>query len=65
VCKDGIDNDGDGRTDYPADPDCSSPTDPAERVAACADGLDNDTDGKTDYPADPQCTSADDTAEKV
>jgi serine/threonine protein kinase len=65
VCKDGRDNDTDGKTDYPADPDCSSPTDPAEKVAACADGRDNDTDGKTDYPADPQCTSADDTAEKT
>ncbi|MCA1678179.1 MAG: serine/threonine protein kinase [Actinobacteria bacterium] len=65
VCKDGLDNDSDGKTDYPADPDCSSPTDPAEKAAACADGRDNDTDGKTDYPADPQCTSADDTAEKT
>jgi serine/threonine protein kinase len=65
VCKDGVDNDRDGRTDYPADPDCSSPTDPAERVTACADGIDNDSDGKVDYPADPQCTSADDTAERT
>jgi len=65
VCKDGLDNDSDGKTDYPADPDCRSPTDPAEKVAACADGRDNDTDGKTDYPADPQCTSTDDTAEKI
>jgi serine/threonine protein kinase len=65
VCKDGLDNDSDGKTDYPADRDCSSPTDPAEKAAACADRLDNDSDGKTDYPADPQCTSADDTAEKI
>jgi serine/threonine protein kinase len=65
VCKDGLDNDSDGRTDYPADPDCRSPTDPAEKVTACADGLDNDSDGKKDYPADPQCTSADDIAEKT
>jgi serine/threonine protein kinase len=65
VCKDGLDNDSDGKTDYPSDPDCRSPTDPAEKVTACADGRDNDSDGKTDYPADPQCTSTDDTAEKI
>ncbi len=27
ACSDGIDNDGDGKIDYPADPGCSSPTD--------------------------------------
>jgi hypothetical protein len=29
-CTDGIDNDGDGTVDYPADPDCISPTDNTE-----------------------------------
>lgn len=29
-CNDGADNDGDGRTDYPADPGCASPTDTSE-----------------------------------
>ena len=29
-CTDGIDNDGDGTVDYPADPDCVSPTDGTE-----------------------------------
>jgi hypothetical protein len=27
ACSDGIDNDGDGKVDYPADPGCSSPSD--------------------------------------
>ena len=30
-CQDGIDNDGDGNVDYPADPDCSSATEALER----------------------------------
>lgn len=29
-CSDGIDNDGDGKTDYPADPDCTSADDDSE-----------------------------------
>lgn len=29
-CSDGIDNDGDGKIDYPADPDCTSPSDNTE-----------------------------------
>jgi MYXO-CTERM domain-containing protein len=29
-CEDGIDNDGDGLIDYPADPGCTSPTDDSE-----------------------------------
>ena len=65
ACKNDLDDDEDGKTDYPADPDCTSPTDKAEKVAACADDKDNDEDGKTDFPADPQCTSADDTAEAL
>lgn len=31
-CSDGVDNDGNGFTDYPADPNCSSPFDDSERV---------------------------------
>jgi hypothetical protein len=68
-CADGVDNDGDGKTDYPADPGCSSAADdsespdPAAPAAQCADGLDNDGDGKTDYPADPGCASAADDSE--
>ena len=30
ACDDGADNDGDGKTDYPADPDCTSPDDDNE-----------------------------------
>ncbi len=50
TCSDGIDNDSDGRPDYPADPGCSSPTDTTETDAAlpCDDGLDNDADGLID-----------------
>jgi hypothetical protein len=31
-CNDGVDNDGDGQTDYPSDPGCSGPGDPSEGV---------------------------------
>src|SRR5262249_38493854 len=30
ACRDGIDNDHDGKTDYPADPGCASPDDTSE-----------------------------------
>lgn len=68
ACSDGIDNDGDGRTDYPSDPGCSSATDDDERDstgggAACNDGIDNDGDGWVDYPQDPGCTTQFDTTE--
>jgi uncharacterized repeat protein (TIGR03806 family) len=51
-CSDGIDNDGDGLTDYPADPGCEPGgiEDPA-----CQDGIDNDGDGATDAPWDLGC----------
>jgi hypothetical protein len=67
-CSDGRDNDGDGFTDYPADPGCTSAADDTESPnppppAQCADGTDNDDDGFTDYPADPGCTSATDDTE--
>ncbi|MEZ4399059.1 MAG: hypothetical protein R3B06_03525 [Kofleriaceae bacterium] len=66
ACADGRDDDGDGRTDYPADPGCQSPTDDDEAddcpsgpgCPACADGIDNDGDGLTDYPADLGCAAA-------
>ncbi|MBA3737054.1 MAG: DNRLRE domain-containing protein [Actinobacteria bacterium] len=68
ACSDGQDNDGDGLTDYPADPGCTSvsdtdETDPPPPSPACSDGLDNDSDGLTDHPADPGCTDASDTDE--
>lgn len=53
ICSDGLDNDGDGRTDYPFDPGCESAGDPAEDdplvPRACSDGLDNDGDGLVDF----------------
>jgi len=68
ACNDGVDNDGDGYTDYPADPGCSSKGDNNEAnstppPAACGDGADNDGDGYTDYPSDPGCSSTSDNDE--
>ena len=63
ACSDGIDNEGDGLVDYPADPGCSdgSDTDEADPVPlACQDGLDNDGDGLVDYPGDPGCSDSTD-----
>lgn len=61
-CNDRIDNDGDGKIDYPAEPGCSSGLDNNEAdpspLPVCADGRDNDRDGYIDYPADPQCLAA-------
>ena len=65
-CSDGIDNDGDGKIDFPNDPGCSSATDDDEtdgRKPQCSDGVDNDGDGKIDFPNDPGCTSANDDSE--
>ncbi len=71
-CSDGLDNDSDGRTDYPTDPGCSSNTDndeldvpqpPPAPTYQCSDGLDNDSDGRTDYPTDPGCSSSTDNDE--
>ena len=59
VCEDGLDNDGDGRTDYPADLGCSAAVDGDETdLPACLDLRDNDGDARTDYPGDPGCSSA-------
>ncbi len=74
-CMDGVDNDNDGKTDFPTDTGCSSATDTSENSdssggggggggpALCADGIDNDGDGKTDFPTDTGCSSATDTSE--
>ena len=62
-CSDGIDNDGDGLTDFPADPGCDDANDDDETdapVFQCSDGIDNDGDGLTDFPADPGCDDAND-----
>ncbi len=59
-CFDEVDNDGDGATDYPADPGCvlALDDDEIDPPTQCFDGVDNDGDGATDYPADPGCVSA-------
>jgi hypothetical protein len=63
-CSDGVDNDGDGKIDYPADGGCASAGDTSEIGSAqCSDGVDNDGDGKVDFPADGGCTSATDNNE--
>jgi hypothetical protein len=59
-CGDGLDNDDDGQTDFPADTGCTSANDPWE-TADCSDGIDNDMDGTIDYDpegdGDPGCSS--------
>ena len=59
-CGDGLDNDGDGFTDFAGgDPGCVDALDAGERgpTLPCDDGLDNDGDALADYPADPGCAS--------
>lgn len=65
-CGDGSDNDGDGFTDYPDDPSCTSLSDNSEApfdYVQCNNGLDDDGDGYIDYPDDPSCDNATDTSE--
>jgi hypothetical protein len=62
-CDDGQDNDGDGKVDYPDDPDCVSKDDDSEKPRQCGDGKDNDGDGRIDHPADAGCTSTEDDSE--
>lgn len=59
-CGDGIDNDGDGRTDI-NDPQCVCANDPSESSLerACSDQCDNDGDGLVDAE-DPGCTGPED-----
>jgi hypothetical protein len=55
ACSDGLDNDGDGKIDYPADPGCSSAADTNETdPPACSNGIDDDGDGLSDSN-DPSC----------
>jgi len=57
ACTNGVDDDGDGLVDFPADKGCLSPEDEGERSFdfQCDNGLDDDSDGATDFPADPRC----------
>jgi len=64
ACANGVDDDGDGYTDFPNDPDCFESTDTDEGPNnACSNGEDDDGDGKTDWPNDPGCTDAYDNTE--
>ncbi|MEN0061172.1 MAG: hypothetical protein AAGA48_03425 [Myxococcota bacterium] len=62
ACSDGLDNDGDGLTDWPREPGCATPDDTTEDdpfvPPGCADGVDNDGDGQADFPNDPNCIAA-------
>src|SRR3989344_3913545 len=57
-CSDGVDNDGDGLKDFPADLGCTSADDDTEAPnpppPACSNGTDDDGDGFTDAN-DPNC----------
>lgn len=67
-CSNGADDDGDGKTDYPFDPGCESPSDDDEADPAtapvCSNGMDDDTDTLVDYPNDFGCASAAGTSEE-
>ena len=74
ACDNERDDDGDGRIDFPNDPDCDSPGDTDEThetgpppnpppAAACDNARDDDGDGLVDFPNDPDCDSSDDTDE--
>jgi hypothetical protein len=68
ACRNGLDDDADGRADHPADAGCASADDTSERSARlCDNGLDDDADGLVDWRADgsgdPQCSSLTDNTE--
>jgi hypothetical protein len=54
ACSDGVDQDGDGRFDFPQDPGCASAA-AAFEDPACDNGADDDGDGLADFPDDPGC----------
>ena len=61
ACSDGLDNDGDGRSDLGPDPGCASAADTSELSSRqCDNGQDDDADGKVDWrgdgSGDPHCT---------
>jgi hypothetical protein len=66
-CSDGLDDDGDGLTDYPNDPGCTDAQDPDERGPSfeCDNGIDDDLNGQSDYPNDMGCTNAMDALEST
>ncbi len=53
ACANGIDDDGDGRADFPADPGCLFASSVLENPQ-CDDDLDNDGDGTVDWDGGPR-----------
>jgi len=66
ACRNGVDDDGDGRSDFPTDLGCRSALDGSEYepTLACDDGIDNDADTFADWPGDVGCSSQTDTNER-
>lgn len=70
-CSNGIDDDGDRRLDFPADPDCPNrdyTLEAGTTVRQCSNGVSDgndlgDGDTLADYPDDPGCLSAADNSE--
>ncbi len=70
-CEDGLDNDGDGKIDFPLEPGCDAPNDNSESdecpsgptCPQCSNGADDDANGFTDYPNDVSCDYAADPLE--
>jgi hypothetical protein len=63
-CSDGIDNDGDGLTDHPADPGCRFPTARIEDPQ-CDNGVDDDGDGGVDFAGTPPDADCEDPSQKA
>ncbi|MSP71021.1 MAG: hypothetical protein EXR76_02310 [Myxococcales bacterium] len=66
ACRNGVDDDGDGRTDHPSDRGCMNPDDGEEAgepaLPECIDAVDQDGDGFIDLD-DPGCSSEGDPRE--
>ncbi len=64
-CSDRLDNDSDGRANFPDDQGCDSPGDTSEAPdpPQCSDRLDNDSDGRANFPDDQGCDSPGDDSE--
>jgi hypothetical protein len=65
ACIDGLDNDGDGFTDFVGgDPGCAGPDDLSENdpTLPCDDGADNDSDGRIDFDPVTFANPGDETA---
>ncbi|NVB85062.1 MAG: hypothetical protein HOV81_42235 [Kofleriaceae bacterium] len=71
MCSDAVDDDGDGKNDFPEDPGCTDASDNDEtddcpngpNCGECANGIDDDGDTNIDFPDDLTCISASGTTE--